>query len=89
MGISRPGFDKCCNGLSNIPAELASVVRDPSKSDTHGVLPGSEWLDLEFTESQLIKELKKGGNGSDTAHAFDVDRVIVRILIPWKLETSF
>lgn len=62
MGLSRSGYDQHFGKLPNVPAELAAIVRDP-QTGAHGVLPGSEWLDLSFTEARLIDELK-GANSS-------------------------
>jgi CHAT domain-containing protein len=58
MGISNSGYDRDFDALPNVPLELESIVRDPTKSDTKGVLPGTEWLDVDFTEARLIQELK-------------------------------
>lgn len=57
LGLSRSGYDQEFGSLPNVPNELAAIVRDPADSSTHGVLPGSEWLDLRFTEARLISEL--------------------------------
>jgi len=65
MGISHSGYDRDFDALPNVPLELESIVRDPSKPDTHGVLPGTEWLDLDFTEARLIQELKGPDNAPD------------------------
>lgn len=64
LGLSRSIYDKDFGSLPNVPQELAAIVRDPSNPTTHGVLPGSEWLDLDFTENRLIGELKSANGGN-------------------------
>jgi CHAT domain-containing protein len=67
LGLSRSGYDQEFGSLPNVPNELAAIVRDPANSSTHGVLPGSEWLDLRFTEARLINELSGSGGVQNSA----------------------
>jgi CHAT domain-containing protein len=72
MGISNSGYDTDFDALPNVPLELDSIVRDPSKPDTKGVLPGTEWLDSDFTEARLIQELKGPENAPDKSHTYKI-----------------
>jgi CHAT domain-containing protein len=51
--ISLDGLDM----LSNVPAELDSIVSDPDVSGSHGVLPGKILLNDQFTEAAMQREL--------------------------------
>jgi CHAT domain-containing protein/Tfp pilus assembly protein PilF len=57
MGLSQSygGFP----ALSNVKLELSSLVQDP-RTNTHGLLAGSEWLNNEFTEKTLQDQLSGG-----------------------------
>ena len=57
MGTSQIRVDGL-DELSNVPAELKSIVADPDVTDSHGVLPGKILLNGEFTETAMQQELR-------------------------------
>ncbi len=59
MGLSGQ-YDEHFSPLKNVPAELGSIVRDPKVSATHGPVAGTEWLNNDFTASNLKEQLKSG-----------------------------
>lgn len=56
MGTSRISIDGL-DMLSNVPAELDSVVVDPDVAESHGVLPGKILLNGQFTETAMQQDL--------------------------------
>jgi CHAT domain-containing protein/tetratricopeptide (TPR) repeat protein len=67
MGISKGVYGKEFAALPQVPLELSSIVHDQSKPDSRGVLPGTEWLDSDFTEARLIEELKKNASAGGSS----------------------
>lgn len=59
MGLSSK-YDEHFAPLKNVPAELSSIVHDPKISGTHGPVAGTEWLNNDFTASNLKEQLKSG-----------------------------
>jgi CHAT domain-containing protein len=59
MGLSSQ-YDEHFIPLKNVLIELNSIVHDPNNAVTHGPVPGTEWLNNDFTAAHLKDQLKSG-----------------------------